>query len=98
MRVHLKGIHKVKKRLANGATKIHYYAWRGGPAIIAKPGTPEFVQAYHDAHAGIRKPKTGTMMTIIATYKASSEFSGLRASTQKSYRNYIKLIEDEFGD
>jgi hypothetical protein len=53
----LKRIHKVKKRLASGAIKIHYYAWRGGPAIHAKPGTPEFVHAYNEAHTSIRQPR-----------------------------------------
>jgi hypothetical protein len=48
VRVVLKGIHKVKRRLASGDINIHYYAWRGGPAIHAKPGTPEFVHAYNE--------------------------------------------------
>ena len=37
-------------------------------------------------------------MTIIAQYKASPEFTGLAASTRRSYLAYIKLVEDEFGD
>ncbi len=64
MRVHLKGIHHVRKRLANGQIKDFYYAWRdGGPRIDASPGTPEFVRQYHEAHASLRKPKAGTLMT-----------------------------------
>ena len=98
MRVVLKGIHKVKKRLASGEIKVHFYAWRGGPAIKAKPGTPEFVQAYHDAHSALRQPRAGTLMTIIAQYKVSSEFTTLAASSQYAYRRYIKIIEDDFGD
>src|SRR5258706_15119895 len=39
------GIHKVKRRLANGETRVHFYAWRGGPAMHAKPGTAEFARA-----------------------------------------------------
>ncbi len=98
MRVVLKGIHKVKKRLASGDIKIHYYAWRGGPAIHAKPGTPEFVRAYNEAHTNIRQPRAGTLMTIIAEYKASPEFTRLAQSTRRSYSLYIALIENEFGD
>ncbi|WP_291573991.1 site-specific integrase [Bradyrhizobium sp.] len=98
MRVVLKGIHKVKKRLANGDINIHYYAWRGGPAIHAKPGTPEFVHAYNEAHSSIRQPRAGTLMTIIAEYKASPEFTQLAKDTRRAYLNYIKLIEEEFGD
>lgn len=98
MRVVLKGIHRVKRKLANGEMKVHFYAWRGGPAIQAKPGTPEFVREYHDAHASLRQPRAGTFMTIIAQYKAAPEFTGLAASTRRAYLAYIKLIEDEFGD
>jgi integrase len=98
VRVVLKGIHKVKRRLANGETKVHFYTWRGGPAIHAKPGTPEFVREYHDAHASLRQPRAGTFMTIIAQYKAAPEFTGLAASTRRAYLAYIKLIENEFGD
>jgi integrase len=98
VRVVLKGIHRVKRKLANGELKVHFYAWRGGPAIQAKPGTPEFVREYHDAHASLRQPRAGTFMTIIAQYKAAPEFTGLAASTRRAYLTYIKLIEDEFGD
>lgn len=98
MRIVLKGIHKVKRKLANGEMRVHFYAWRGGPAILAKPGTPEFVREYHDAHASLRQPRAGTFMTIIAQYKAAPEFTGLAVSTRRAYLAYIKLIEDEFGD
>jgi integrase len=98
VRVILKGIHKVTRRLANGETRVHFYAWRGGPAIHAEPGTPEFVRTYHEAHAGLWQPRAGTFMTIIATYKAAPEFTKLAASTRSAYLSYIKLIEDEFGD
>lgn len=98
MRVNLKGIHKVTRRLANGEMRIHYYAWRGGPAITEKPNTPEFLLAYNEAHASLRRPRAGTFMTIIAQYKAASEFIGLAASTRRSYLSYLKLIENEFGD
>lgn len=98
MRVVLKGIHKVKKHLASGDIKIHYCAWRGGPAIQAKPGTPEFVHAYNGAHSNIRQPRAGTLMTIIADYKAAPEFTRLAPTSRRAYLIYIKLIEDAFGD
>jgi integrase len=98
VRVVLKGVHEVRRRLANGATRMHYYAWRGGPAIHAKPGTPEFVQAYNEAHAGIRRPTAGTMMTVIADYKASPDFTKLAPSSGRMYLRYIGLIEEAFGD
>src|SRR5258705_8252444 len=98
VRVVLKGIHKVKARLSTGEIKTYYYAWRGGPQIEAKPGTPEFVREYHEAHASVRQRRAGSFMTIIARYKASPEFTGLAQSTRRAYLAYIKLVEDEFGD
>jgi integrase len=98
VRVVLKGVHKVKMRLASGEVKTYFYAWRGGPQIKAKPGSPEFVAAYNDAHGQLRQPKAGTLMTIIAEYKASPEFTRLAPSSRRAYLIYIKLIEDAFGD
>ena len=98
VRVVLKGIHKVNKRLATGELKTYYYAWRGGPQIKASPGSPEFVGLYNEAYASLRKPAAGTLMTIIAEYKASAEYNRLRPSTLRAYATYIRLIEQEFGD
>jgi hypothetical protein len=66
--------------------------------IKAKPATPEFVCAYNDAHAQFRQPRAGTLMTIIAEYKASPEFTRLAQSTRREYLIYIKLIEGASSD
>ena len=98
MRIQLKGIHHVRKRLATGEFKEHYYAWRGGPPIDATPGTPEFIRQYQEAHATLRKPRRVTLMTLIAEFKASAEYRRLAPSTIRAYLTYIELIEDDFGD
>jgi len=98
VRVHLKGIHRVGKLLATGERTTYYYAWRGGPRISAKPGTPEFIQQYNQAHAQIRQPRASTVMTLIAEYKASADYRSLSRSSLRAYSSYIKLIEDEFCD
>jgi integrase len=98
MRVVLRGIHRVKMRLATGETRLYFYAWRGGPRINADPGTPNFVRLYHEAHASLRRPRAGTLMSLIAEFKASAEFRTLSAASIRSYTSYIKLIENEFGD
>ena len=98
MRIHLKGIHRVERRLANGTIRVHFYAWRGGPKINAEPGTPGFTQQYNEAHLSVRRPKAGTLITLIANFKASAEYRQLSPSSLRAYKTYIKLIEDEFGD
>jgi integrase len=98
MRVILKGIHRVRVQLATGKPRVYFYAWRGGPRLNAEPGTPEFVRQYHEAHLLLRRPKAGTLMTLIAEYKGSAEFGRLSPSSVRAYLSYIKLLEDEFGD
>ena len=38
MRVQLKGIHRVKVKLASGTSATYYYAWRRGPRLVGEPG------------------------------------------------------------
>lgn len=98
MRVHLKGIHHVRRRLASGEIHDHYYAWRGGPSISAQPGTPDFVRQYNEAHAALCQPKAGTLMSLIARFKSSAEYQSLAPTSLHAYSAYIRLIEDDFGD
>ena len=43
MRVEVKGLHSTYKHLASGETRVYWYAWRGGPRLNGKLGTPEFM-------------------------------------------------------
>lgn len=98
MRVPLKGINRVSKTLADGRKVTYFYAWKGGPRLEGKPGSPEFVQSYQAAHAARSIVPTATMQKLIAEYKASSEFTSLAAKTKRDYLRYISMIEQEFGD
>ena len=98
MRVHLKGVHRVHRRLVTGEIRTHWYAWRGGPRLIGTPGSPEFIQSYTEAHAARKKPAEGRVSTLIAEFKASAEYLGLSDLTKRVYASYLKMIEAEFGD
>jgi integrase len=98
MRVLLKGVKKVTAKLATGETKVYYYAWNGGPRLDGEPGSAEFVRSYATAHQARKTPPQGTLFTLISEFKASAEFVGKSASTQRNYRLYFRLIENEFGD
>jgi hypothetical protein len=100
----LPGVASATKRLADGTLRRYYYAWRGGPLLKgedgapSQPGDPAFHVAYTAAHAARRKPATGTLFSLIATFRTSSEFTGIRSEkTKKDHRRYLKMIEDEFG-
>jgi integrase len=99
----LPGVACATKRLADGTPRRYYYAWRGGPLLKAEdgtplqPGDPAFHVAYAAAHAARRKPAAGTLFSLVAAFKASSDFTGLSDKTQRDYLRYLKMIESEFG-
>jgi integrase len=97
MRTPLKGINRVRKKLANGETATYYYAWKGGPRLTGKPGSPEFHQSYVDA---TRKPEKrfGELASVIDAFQHSTDFLDLAPRTQRDYAGKIKLIDKQFGD
>ena|SRR5262245_27123265 len=76
VRVHLKGVHSVRKRLSTGKTVIYCYAWRGGPRIAAEPGTSEFVRLYSEAHAKRKLPPPGTLFNANRRVQSVGGVSG----------------------
>jgi integrase len=99
MRVSLKGIHEVQKKNPDGTVKATYvYAWRGGPRLKEKPGTPAFHAEYAAAVATRKQAPDDTVFGLVAAYKQASEFTTKRPKTRKDYLRYLKLIEEEFGD
>jgi integrase len=98
MRVRLKGVHRVKTKLADGSHAIYHYAWRGGPRLFQQPHSPAFIAEYAAAHAVRKLPPSGILFSIIGQYRSSAAFSQLAEATKKSYRLYLKLIETDFGD
>jgi integrase len=98
MRVRLRGIHRVKVKLASGATVEYHYAWRGGPRLVGEPGSSEFLASYMAAHASRREPDGNSFHSVIAGYKASQDFLGLKPRTKSDYLQHIARIETKFGD
>ncbi len=66
-RVHLPGLAKVNKTLADGSRRTYYYAWRGGPLLCdldrrpLQPSDPQLSVAYGDAHRSRSASPDGTM-------------------------------------
>lgn len=98
VKVPLKGVHRVVSRLADGRALEYHYAWRGGPRLSGKPGSPEYVESYRKAHEGRRQAPQGEFRAIIAEFRGSSDFKGLSAASTRAYSSYLKLIEAQFGD
>lgn len=91
--VELKGLHVVR---TGGHEYI--YAWRGGPRIKAKLGTPEFMRAYHEAVEAHRIPETGKFRSVVIRYKASPDFQRLAPTTRKVWGRWLDRVALHFGD
>src|SRR5438270_3881604 len=103
MRVRLRGINRVVKRLADGRTEAYYYAWKGGPRLRGKPGSPEFVASYNEAIKAKAGPPQDVLLGILQEYQKSrgegrsKGFLDLAERTRDDYVAKIKLIEKKFG-
>ncbi len=103
MREKLKGLARVKKRLASGKTIYYCYAWRGGPLLKDKagrplqPGDPLLMRAFVEATKDRFVDQTDNMNRLITEYKSSTDFTGLSPKSQKEYSRYIDKVRDAFG-
>lgn len=97
MRVQLKGINRIRKRLADGTFITYFYAWKGGPRLPGKPGDPEFIAAYNAAVATKVQQPEGTLQAVIDAYQRSPDFARLADRTRHDYIRLIRKIESKLG-
>lgn len=94
----LKGLHSVKKKLADGTVKTYHYAWRGGPAIDEKFefGTVEFATEFDRIVKEASQPDTEKLSGLIENYKKK----GLpyAASTRNSYTYFLDDLRARHGN
>ncbi len=93
VKVDLKGIAKVK---AKGRT--YYYAWRGGPRLRGKPGSPEFIASYNEAVEQLRALDESRFRFVVADYKGSADYKKLADSTRDQWGKWLDRIALYFGD
>jgi integrase len=98
MRQRLKGINSVRKRLADGSVITYYYAWKGGPRLLGKRGSPEWFASYNEAITQKTAPPRDMLLIVLNAYQQSQDFAGLANRTRADYVAKIKLIEKKFGD
>jgi len=97
MHVRLKGLNRVRKKLADGRTVEYFYAWKGGPRLPGKPGSPEFIAAYNEAvKAKVPVCKAG-LNSLLDAFEDSADFAKLGERTQKDYKRHLRAIVAEFG-
>lgn len=94
--VQLKGVHSVRVKLAAG-WKVYHYAWRGGPRLPGAPGSPEFMQAYRDAHQKRKAPAGEDFSGLIKAYRAHRDYTGLGDHTKRAYAKHLDAIDQKWG-
>lgn len=94
-RVRLKGLNRNTKRLADGSTVTYWYAWKGGPRLPGKPGSPEFMAAYNDALSDRKAAPKETLRALAVDYKASPEFLKLADGTRTEWTRWLDRIMDD---
>lgn len=92
MRVKLKGIHTVK---AKGRT--YHYAWRGGPPLHGKPGSPQFTANYNEAVESHRAPDGSRFKSLVVAYRTSGDYKSLADSTREKWSRWLDRIAEYFG-
>lgn len=101
VRVEIKGVHRVVRRLADGSTREHHYAWRGGPnfwssdADVVK-NSPAYVAALA---AVATRPKPSRLPTpdLVDAYLSSAEFRSKKPRTQADYRKWALRFARAFA-
>lgn len=96
MLVKLKGVHKVKRRLASGEIRIHYYAWRGGPRMQSPPNTEAFAAELLKHKADSAPVEVKTIDLLIDAFEASLAFAALAEKTKEGHRFAFKEIRKEW--
>ena len=101
----IKGLHFVRKRLADGSSRWHVYAWRGGPPVMSADGarpdlTTEALESLTAARRdrdAARQPNPTTLQTLIDKWLASPEWSRLSDNTKKTWGSIVRAIETKWG-
>jgi len=86
-----KGVDRVRRKLANGRSRYHFYAWRGGPKywvdVVQEPKDPDFHLAFAEA---IKRPAPKELAThdIVDLFLASAA----RARAPRSFADQRKWL------
>lgn len=105
----LPGVHRVSKTLADGRLATYWYAWRGGPRILAASAntpaalarevakaTPAAITAYEQHQT--RAPDTVSFYGLVTRYLASLEAdTKLSDRTKADRRKYLDVARTDLG-
>lgn len=91
--IRLKGLNRITKKLADGRRVTYWYAWKGGPRLEGRPGTPEFIASYNRAVAARKAPRSENLAGLVQKFRGSADFKRMAASTQAEWKRWLDRIE-----
>lgn len=99
--VKISGIHIVKRKLANGQTRIHHYAWRGGPKMKSAPGTEAFAAEHARYKQEASKAVVDTIETLIDRFTGpednrNPDFIALAETTRTDHLYAFGIIKKKW--
>jgi integrase len=94
--IRLKGINRVRKRLADGTVAVYLYHRATGTRLPDDPRSPDFLIAYAEAEK-ITPKDVGSVAGLIRKYLDSLKFERKRETTKREYRRILTSMEAEFG-
>lgn len=97
MHARLKGINTVKKHLADGTIKVHYYHRASGIPLKGKPGTAMFIASLAAAETTMTSRSNGTLSGLIRGFQKTAKWRKLAESTKAEYLRMFRFWEDKFG-
>lgn len=89
----LKGVHRVKKVMADGSIKVYLYHRATGAALDAK----NLAESYVQAEKKKRRLGEKTLVDLIKFFDSSSTFDGLSEASRKEYVWKLRRIEKKWG-
>jgi integrase len=99
VKILLRGVNTVRKRLADGSVRIHYYHRPTGQKLPPDPTSPEFVARLQELNrpvsAAVIDPRS--IAALIITYKSSPEFKQLAPASAKKYSASLERLRDAWG-
>lgn len=106
----LPGSHRVGKKLAGGRVAEYWYAWRGGPQILAVKASnekalaaevsrrlPAAIAEFKANQAEAKKGDAVTLSGLITKYLNSPKYAGLGERTKKDKRKHLDRVRGELG-
>lgn len=92
------GVNKVRRKLADGTVRIHYYHRATNIHLEGEPGSTQFYASYGAAEAKAVNRSNGTLSGLIRAFEKTAKWRALADSTKSEYRRIFKFWDGEFGE